>query len=206
MRIDLPVPLLVPAPPSPGPIPLFSHFPQETTPPPPPERDPKPLPLGRDTNRNSHPFAKSSKNDPLISFYPTKARLLQGKEKRMPAPFPPFVLKRPCNGEKHGRYEITTNEFAFFRRTGKNFEKCLPAGTGTKIYFSSAKARFARSRKKIGCTPRGSCNNTFLRRVLRRFSNNKCFLEGFLEGACKGFQLEKVLRGVLRRERFIEGA
>ena len=44
-----------------------------------------------------------------------------------------------------------TNEFAFFRCksicTGggpesgrKKFEKCLPAGTGTKIYFSSIKS------------------------------------------------------------------
>ena len=44
-----------------------------------------------------------------------------------------------------------TNEFAFFRCksicTGggpesgrKKFEKCLPAGTGTKIYFSSVRA------------------------------------------------------------------
>ena len=48
-----------------------------------------------------------------------------------------------------GKKMAGTNEFAFFRCksicTGgggpesgrKKFEKCLPAGTGTKIYFSS---------------------------------------------------------------------
>ena len=46
-----------------------------------------------------------------------------------------------------------TNEFAFFRcksictgggvqnQAEKKFEKCLPAGTGTKIYFSSGATR-----------------------------------------------------------------
>ena len=51
-----------------------------------------------------------------------------------------------------GKQMAGTNEFAFFRCksicTGggpesgrKKFEKCLPAGTGTKIYFSSHSAQ-----------------------------------------------------------------
>ena len=31
--------------------------------------------------------------------------LVQGKERRIPVPVPPFFLKRPCNGEKNGRYK-----------------------------------------------------------------------------------------------------
>ena len=40
----------------PQPLPLFPHFPHENTLHHPPEPDPKPL----DTNRNSHPFAKTT--------------------------------------------------------------------------------------------------------------------------------------------------
>ena len=36
---------------------------------------------------------------------------MQGKEKRVPVPVPPFFLKRPRSGEK----TAGTNEFAFFR-------------------------------------------------------------------------------------------
>ena len=63
----------------------------------------------------------------------------------IPVLIPPLFLKRPCNGEKMAG---TNEPFCFaveayyVRGGGQNqaetkFEKCLPAGTGTKAYFSS---------------------------------------------------------------------
>ena len=70
VRIELAVPLPVPTPrPTlhpPHTLPLFRHFPQETTPPPTPLNS-IPSPSSRDSNMCSHPFAKttSNKNWPL---------------------------------------------------------------------------------------------------------------------------------------------
>ena len=83
--------------------------------------------------------------DPAAIFY--YHRSVSGKRKTCNNTSPSHVSKRPCNGEKIAG----TNEFAFFRCrsicTGgggvqnqaetKKFQECLPAGTGTKIYFSS---------------------------------------------------------------------
>ena len=71
VRIDLPVPLQVPTPPppSPRPYPFPSHFPQENHPAHhPPEPDPKPLPS--DTNKNSQPFAKTTRQNYPLAFCP----------------------------------------------------------------------------------------------------------------------------------------
>ena len=69
------------------------------------------------------------------------------KEKRIPVPVPPLFLNFK-KGHAMGKQMAGTNEFAFFlcgcmgtegglESGRKNFEKCLPAGIGTKIYFSS---------------------------------------------------------------------
>ena len=67
VRIDLPVPLPVPTPPPPPPFPFPSFAtgkPPSATP-----LNPTPNPSPRDTNGNSHPFAKTTpgKNYPLVS-------------------------------------------------------------------------------------------------------------------------------------------
>ena len=67
----------------------------------------------------------------------------------MPAPVPPFFLKRPCHGGKKWPVQMNLPFFAVKAyvpggggpESGrKKFEKCLPAGTGTKIYFSRGRA------------------------------------------------------------------
>ena len=70
-----------------------------------------------------------------------------GQRRTYTSTSPPLFRERPCNGEKIGRYQRICLFFAVEARVlGKGgsrikpqekIEKCLPAGTGTKIYVSS---------------------------------------------------------------------
>ena len=90
-------------------------------------------------------YGRLEQPSPCQSFllYPTFPN--KGRGKRIPVPVPPPSSKKAMQGEKLAG----TNEFAFFRcrstcaggggvqnQAENTFEKCLLAGTGTKIYFS----------------------------------------------------------------------
>ena len=84
--------------------------------------------------------------------------LLQGEEKRVPVPLPPLFFKKAMQWGKKWPVQVSLPFFAveevslpFFaveayvpggvqNQAEKKIEKCLPAGAGTKIYFSSVKA------------------------------------------------------------------
>ena len=69
----------------------------------------------------------------------------QGKEKSIPVPVPPLFSKKAMPWGEKWPVQMNLPVFAVEAyvpgggpESGrKKFEKCLPAGTGTKIYFSS---------------------------------------------------------------------
>ena len=88
VHIGLPVPLPVPTPPPhpPDTLPLFPSFLQEDT-----HLNPTPKPSTRDTNKNSHPFATTGKNYPLVSARRKKHRNPQIAQVRVRHGTSPYV-------------------------------------------------------------------------------------------------------------------